>query len=284
MNGFQSLVLASLLSGASIAHVQAETGVRIERDLVYATADGLDLKLDLYLPPKAAAAAEAPPLVVWIHGGGWESGDKARGPMLGYVAAGYAAASINYRLSQQATFPAQIHDCKAAIRWLRAKAAQFGYDADRIGVTGGSAGGHLASLLGTTNGNQDLEGELGEHVDTPSDVHAVVNLYGPAHFTRFSPDQGPVFRLLGGSAELGKLASPTTHVSAGDPPFLILHGTADRVVPVEQSRILHERLTQAGVESELIVLDGAGHGGEEFFAARPLGAIAKFLERHLREK
>ena len=135
-------------------------GVKVQRDITYATVDGKDLRLDLYMPEKTAATQ--PPLIVWIHGGAWRQGNKNNNGLLVWAAAeGFAIASIQYRLSGEAKFPAQVHDAKGAIRWLRAHAHEYGYDARKIAVAGGSAGGHLAALVGTSGGVQALEGDVG---------------------------------------------------------------------------------------------------------------------------
>ena len=151
------------------------------RDLVYAKTPQRELALDLYIPD----GATKPPLIVWVHGGAWRAGSKAKPPALWMLERGYAVASISYRLSQQAVFPAQIHDCKAAIRWLRAHASKYGYDAERIGAWGASAGGHLVALLGTSSGVKELEGDLGYN-DQSSRVQAVVDYFGPTDVTAMS--------------------------------------------------------------------------------------------------
>lgn len=150
-------------------------------DIHYATVDGHELKLDLYLPKKV----EKPPLIVWVHGGAWRSGSKDRMPLTDLVREGYAVASVDYRLSPVARFPAAIHDIKAAIRFLRATERDYGYDARKIAIAGASAGGHLVALVGTTNGHKELEGEVGDHGDhgdQSSDVQAIVSYYGASNF------------------------------------------------------------------------------------------------------
>ncbi len=167
----------------------------------------------------------------------------------------FAAASIDYRLSGEAKWPAQIHDCKAAIRWLRAHANDYGYDAERIGVIGQSAGGHLASLVGLTHQERALEGNLGAHPNTPSAVRCVIDFYGPSDLNALGDPLGntpsPISKLLGGStiskAKEAIEASPVSHVDDQDVPFMIIHGTRDPVVPLDQSERLHQALTKAGV-------------------------------------
>ena len=261
------------------------------RNLEYARVGDLSLRLDLYMPAKSEAK---PPLIVWIHGGGWRNGSKERVRNAWLVQEGYALASINYRLSDKGPFPAQIHDCKAAIRWLRANASKFGYDARHIGVAGSSAGGHLAALLGTGAGVEDLEGTVGSNLEQSSRVQAVLDLYGPADMaamrvparTRRRPHA--VTLLLGGTPkevpDVAKRASPVTHVTKDDAPFLILHGERDRLVPVQQSTSLHAKLRASGVPSELHVLPGAGHGGPAFDAADTRKRILAFFDRTLKGK
>lgn len=250
--------------------------------------------LDLYFPEKTSAAAL--PLVVYIHGGGWMSGTKQEGrPVADALTATgeYAVASINYRLIQDALWPAQIHDCKAAIRFLRANAGRYGIEPERIAVMGISAGGHLAALLGTTIGEEQVEGTLGAFRNTSSKVSAVIDIFGPANFETFfgkgsdivemSRTNGAI-RLLGLSDEVirrnARLASPAHWISENDPPFLIVHGTRDQVVPFAQSEELHGELTAAGVESHFITVEGGGHG----FTSSDLNRRIKvFLDRHLHD-
>mgnify|MGYP000243088367 CR=1 FL=1 len=246
-------------------------GVIALRDLEYARIDGRPLKLDLYLPPAGNTPA---PVIVWIHGGAWRAGNKNRCRALYLASDGFAVASIQYRLSTEAIFPAQIHDCKAAIRFLRARAAGFGLDPTRIGVWGGSAGGHLAALLGTTGGMAGLEGDVGGHTAQSSRVQAVVDFCGPSllaedqlgHVRPERADQarGAVEALLGGDPRekqaLARLASPALHASPDDAPFLIVHGRQDPLVPLRQSEILAEALRAAGVPVCLHVLEDQGHG------------------------
>ena len=252
--------------------------------------DSAAQKLDLYPPGEAASNAPAP-LVVWIHGGAWRSGDKRPAPHLDLLrSAGFAVASINYRLSGEATFPAQIHDGKAAIRWLRAHAADHQLDPRRIGVWGSSAGGHLAALLGTSGGVAELEGRVGDHLDQPSDVQAVCDWYGPTDLLRMSESRceidhdaadSPQSQLLGGLVQQRRAeaarANPITYLNAAAPPFLIMHGCNDRTVGILQSELLHAALTKAGVASEFIAVEGATHAGEGFDAER----VRQFFLEHL---
>jgi acetyl esterase/lipase len=263
-------------------------GVRRVANQTYHSPKEGDVLLDLYLPEKAPAAAL--PVIVWVHGGGWNKGSKEN-PPLGWLATeGYAVASINYRLSWLARWPAQIDDVRAAVRWIRVNAAKHGLDPERIAVAGGSAGGHLAALAGTE------PPPAGEKV--PSRVRAVIDLYGPTDLLTMpgnTPGAGRTdtdlarsngARMLGGPVrerpELARAASALHHVSSDDPPFLILHGDRDPQVPLEQSQRLHEALRAAGVSSELVVLPGAGHGGKEFATPEIRARIRAFLASALR--
>jgi acetyl esterase/lipase len=253
-------------------------GTRVRRGLPYATLPGIrPLELDLYLPPEGDTA---PPLAVFLHGGGWRAQSRhGVGPAYAgrspsaferVAQAGVAVASADYRLSGEATWPAQLHDAKAAVRWLRARAGELGVDGDRIAAWGESAGGHLAELLGLTADDAALEGEVG--VTGPSSaVSAVVAWYAPSDVAAVATDTGadpmdPGTRealLLGGppAADPGRAAqaSPLSHVSPAAPPFLLLHGAADGFIPCVQSERLYTALVEAGVEAELDVYEDADH-------------------------
>jgi acetyl esterase/lipase len=186
-NRIGSMALAAVLACVSLTNCEAAAlpkGVRFLQDLQYVEHGHERNRLDLYLPEKAESRL---PLIVWIHGGGWQAGSKEACPTVYLAAKGYAVASINYRLSQHAAYPAQIEDCKAAIRWLRANAAKYHLDPDRVGVWGGSAGGHLVALLGTTAGMKELEGK-GGNLDQSSRVQCVVDFFGPTDFVTWNPD------------------------------------------------------------------------------------------------
>ncbi|MBA4016876.1 MAG: lipase [Pirellula sp.] len=261
-------------------------GVRVERDLEYARRGEQRMLLDLYLPEKAS---EGPlPVVVWVHGGGWSAGSKDRCPATFLAAEGFAVASINYRLSQEARWPAQIDDCREAIRWLRKEAKARGFDAEHIGVWGGSAGGHLVALLGTLDVPSDEA--------TSSRVQAVCDWYGPSDLLTMPPNvlsagkteadlaKANGAKLLGGIVrdrpELARQASAFYQASAGDAPFLIMHGDADPQVPLEQSERLHNALTKAGVSSTFQVMSG-GHGGPAFQTEDSKQLVLAFFRKHL---
>ena len=244
--------------------------MKIIKDLPYAQYGERMLRLDLYLP---AAPVSLAPAIVCVVGGGWRSTDKA-----GYVETGTGlaqggliAAAITYRPSPDVNAPGNVHDCKAAVRWLRANAAKYGIDPTRIGALGGSAGGHLVSLLGTTSGRPELEG-VGGNPTQSSAVQAVCDFCGPTDLTRGAQ---PAFRqahpvlveceeaYLGGPAaqrrELAKLVSPLFHVSATTAPTWIIHGDRDDIVPIDESRLFHEALKKHGVETVLRVVQGGTH-------------------------
>jgi acetyl esterase/lipase len=280
------LLLASVLSSAGMAPAQVRAtkmppappvpeGVRAYRDLVYVASGHERQKLDLFVPQNAAQPL---PVIIWVHGGGWANGDKSGVPPLrqGYAERGYAIASVNYRLSQHAIFPAQIEDCKAAIRWLRAHAKQYHLNAESFGVWGSSAGGHLAALLGTSGDVREFD--VGAHLDMSSRVQCVMDDYGPTEFTQMdahripgasmahSTPGSPESRLIGGlisdPANAAKVArvNPITYVTRDDPPFLINHGDQDPLVPHHQSELLFDALKAAGVQVRLNTVKGGGHG------------------------
>jgi acetyl esterase/lipase len=247
-------------------------GFKVIRDVEYTPGGGPSRSLDLYVPE---ARPEKPlPLVVWIHGGAWLGGSKDRPNGIALLREGFALASINYRFSNEAIFPAQIQDCKAAIRFLRAKSADYGIDPARIGVFGASAGGHLVALLGVAADVK--EWEVGEYLDQTSKVQAVCDWFGPTNLltmaaqsrsdSRIQHDapESPESRLIGATVpeapEKSKAASPLTYVTADDAPMLIVHGDADPLVPVQQSETFHEALEKAGVKSKLHIVKGGGHG------------------------
>ncbi len=271
------------------------------RDIAYA-GDELDShKLDLHIPNGTTGPM---PVVIWIHGGGWMSGDKNLGLnnfQLRYARNGYVVASLNYRLSSEAIFPAQIHDCKAAIRWLRANAAKYGLDPTRFAVWGSSAGGHLAALLGTSNDVADLEGTVGSNSQYSSRVQAVVDWYGPTDLLQMDAQAiaqgcGSSNHNSANSAEsllVGcqiqtcpqavQRANPLTYYTADDPPFFIQHGTTDCTVSIGQSQILQNLLQSNGHDAAFIPVVGAGHGGPLFSAETNLQQVDSFLNSRLRQ-
>ena len=268
-----SAAVALLLTATPAAEV------RVVRDVTYAARESGELKLDLYLP----AEVTAPP-VLYIHGGGWSRGDKADGRNALFLAeAGRPVASVQYRLSPAARFPAQLNDCFAAALWLRVNAPRYGFEAERYGVVGESAGGHLAALLALT----------GDPARRPS---AVVQLFCPTDLTRHvrqtrRPGRQPsqsVQQLVGGdptadpsARKLADRASPITHVGPDAPPFLLVHGTADDLVDTDQTARFAEALRKAGNDVEIAWVPGAGHAGPAFWGPDMQARYATFLDRHL---
>lgn len=289
---FANRLLLSIVILAHAANAPAAEP-RVRKDLEFAKVDGHSMKLDLYMPE---AESPEPRLVVWIHGGGWRGGSKDRCFVSWLTDHGYAVASISYRLSNVATFPAQIHDCKGAIRWLRANAKRLGYRTDRIAVAGSSAGGHLAALVGTSGGVEALEGTVGGNLDQSSRVDAVVDYYGPTDFVlrsktqpaRSNPPGSPVHGLLGGGAdqlvELAKQASPAFHVTKDDPPFLVFQGGKDKKVLLDQAERIRDVYAEAKLPLDLHVLEGSGHGGNEFYTGENRTLVLDFLTKHLGEE
>ncbi len=238
----------------------------IQKDVTYCTPDGNPQKMDLYFPK--VSDGKPAPVVVYVHGGAWQTGDKAGGVGMGEVPLlsqrGYLFVSINYRLAPKFKWPAQIQDSKCAIRFLRAHAKSYNLDPNRIGVMGSSAGGHLVALLGVTDTSAGFD--VGEYLDQSSRVQAVVDLFGPADLTvkHFTETQGNILRGVFGAQAPGDpvlaKASPVTYVSKDDAPFLILQGDKDTTVPPSQSQELYDRLKAGGVPATLVIVKNAGHG------------------------
>jgi len=255
----------------SALQIPIPAGVRLIEDIPYAATDDPRQTLDIYLPDPPAVSGPLP-VIAYLHGGGWTMGSKvsARPQMLPLVASGrFAAVSIGYRLSWQEPWPAQIHDVKAGIRWIRAHAAQYGLDPARICAFGPSAGGHLAAMLGTTNGVAAAEGTLGENTGQSSDVQCAVDFFGPADLrgaAALDPLGKPsiVTQLLGGAAvehpDMAAEASPVFQVDAGDVPFFIVHGTDDPLVAYSDSVKLAAALEAAKVPVVFQTVEGGGHG------------------------
>lgn len=282
-----TFVCAGPVKAGASAQIQS---AEVLKDLIYASINGRMLLLDLYLPTSGHRPV---PVILWVHGGGWRQGSKENALGARLASEGYAVASINYRLSGEAIFPAQLEDCKAAVRWLRAHAADYGLDQNRIGAWGSSAGGHLAALLGVTGDH--IEFDIGDNLAYSSAVQAVCDYYGPTDLTVIGSTPGYTVHaradsaeslLLGGaaSANLQKAAaaSPVSYISADDAPFLIVHGTNDPVVPPAQSKLLYDALVEAKVEADLHMVENAGHGGPEFASNEMLKTVVSFFNRYLR--
>jgi acetyl esterase/lipase len=271
------------------------------KDLAYATVSSAQ-KLDLYIP----ATGSGPfPVVIMVHGGGFMMGDKADGAGLAGVdqllAAGYAVASINYRLSGEATYPAQIHDAKAAVRFLRANAQTYNLNAQKFGAWGASAGGNIVALLGTTCGVAELEGADLGNADQSSCIQAVVDWFGPIDFLKMDEQfagtscpqthnaaDSPESKLVGATIQtvpdLVRTTNPMNYIDATDAPFLIQHGSADCNIPPVQGKNLADALGAViGADNATYTLiDGAGHGGAQFQTTENLNVVIGFLDQHLR--
>jgi acetyl esterase/lipase len=283
--------------------LETSRGTRLLTGVPYAALPGIrPLEIDVWLPQGSEDPA---PAVLFLHGGGWRAGSRHlagpafRGvlpsPFEQVARAGIAVASADYRLSGEAIWPAQLHDVKAAVRWLRARAGELGIDGERIAAWGESAGGHLAELLGLTTRDPALEGDVG--VTGPSSrVSAVVAWYAPSDLAAMAADTGtdPMdpdtreARLLGAPPpvvpDAAAQASPITHVSPGAPPFLLLHGAADRLVPCVQSERLRSALQETGLNAELRVYPAADHmwsgspGAAQQALQQTIGALTRWLE------
>ena len=274
--------------------VKLESAVHVIPNIAYVEGDNPRQQLDLVLPEQPTVSGPLP-VVVLIHGGGFRKGsrDGYLGRAKQYAATGrYAAATIGYRLSGEAIWPAQIHDCKAAVRWLKAHAAEYHLDRSRFAAGGGSAGGHLAAMLGVSAGVADMEGKLGKHLDQSSRVACVVERYGPTDLLTMNDAPGkmdhnapdsPESALIGGPIQehrqRARSASPTTYVTGDDAAFLILHGEDDMSVPLDQSHRLHRLLREAEVPATLIAFPDAGHGLKGVRGL--LDHELEFLDRHL---
>jgi acetyl esterase/lipase len=283
----RAAALLLILVGASRARadeVDFETGIE------YTNPDGQHVKLNIARPHTGAGPF---PAVLCIHGGGFRAGDRKGYDTLCKQLAerGYVAATASYRLAPKYQFPAAVHDVKAAVRWLRAHAAEYKIDPDRIGVTGGSAGGHLAQFLGVTPGVAQFEGD-GGNTNQSSRVACVVNFYGPSDFTKSygkSVDAAEVLPMfLGGNLETARqrhiIASPLSWATPEAAPTLIVHGTKDPYVAFEQATWMIDRLKTVGVEADLLTLEGAGHGFKGEDARRADKAMFEFFDKHLKPK
>ena len=284
---FLGALIVSSSPQALAADLVVPEGVKFERGVEFSNVAGQHLDLDIAQP-----SGKGPfPAVVCIHGGGFRAGKKESFDALCLTLAqrGYVAMTITYRLAPAFPFPAAVEDCKAAVRWLRANAAKYNVDPTRIGVTGGSAGGHLAQFLGVTAGVREFEGE--GNLDQSSAVKCVVNYYGPSDLTQSygkSVDAAEVLPLFfGGNLEQKRrehiLGSPLYWVNPLAAPTLCIHGTEDKYVAFEQAQWLVDRLKASAVEAELLKLEGAGHGFKGADADKAQAALLEFFERHLQK-
>ena len=273
----------------SIASRAGETNRwTIIREIEFARAGEQRLKLDLHVPN----AKPRPLLILWVHGGAWRSGSKNSMPLGKLVEDGYAVASADYRLSTEAKFPAQIHDLKAAIRFLRGHSGQWSVPSKKIVIAGDSAGAHLAALVGVSNGNAELEGDVGGDPAESSDVQGIISFYGAANLTTILNQSTPhglevrvpaLDLLLGGQPDalpaLARLASPVFHVDRHDPPLLLLHGDQDPQMPINQSHELCGAYKRVSAPVQFEVVNGAAHGGAAFYDAKRMTIVKKFLRR-----
>ncbi|WP_231131197.1 alpha/beta hydrolase [Crateriforma conspicua] len=274
-------------------------GVRYVSDVLFKEVDGLELKLDLLLPAKSEL--EKTPVAVWIHGGAWMRGNKARDLrrfdqlVARVLRRGVAFVSIEYRLSGQATFPAQVVDCNDAIAFLHRNRDQYNLDVGSLILMGSSAGGHLATLVGVTHA-KGIPGFSSGYDSSDVHIMGVVDFYGPIDLLKLqgkrdavdlSSDRSPEARLLGHSPRLrpesARLASPSTHIDPESPPFLIFHGDQDKRVPLDQSELLLSLLQKHGVQSRLVIVEGAVHGDEKFDETSYNDAVLTFMDSLLRE-
>jgi acetyl esterase/lipase len=260
-----------------------ETGrVTVEQDVVFGTGGGRDLKCNVYMPPQQGSAR---PAVLLVHGGGWATGDRMQlhgyGILIGRL--GYVCVATEYRLSGESKWPAQIQDVKACLRWMRANAGRLGIDAQKITVSGNSAGAHLALMVAGTPNMAEFEGD-GGNTGVATDVAACIAIYGPALL--YAPGQplSDQFSFLFGrgyTEETARTASPIAHVSAGFPPTLLITGNKDELVPVESSFLMYDALTKAGARAELHVYEGAPHAfdQEPAFGRQCASIMTLFLDR-----
>ena len=285
-----TFVLLAFTVAAAASRLSAAETPRIEiKDLVFATVESRELALDVYRPTGDVAG-----VIVWVQGGAWRAGSRANVDLKDMTNHGWAVASVDYRLSGDARFPAQVHDIKAAIRYLRAHASELGLPAYPFVVAGSSAGGHLAALVGTSNRFAALEGEVGDHVATDSAVQAIVDLYGASNLLTILPQSTPhglkvrkpaLELLLGGQPEdvpdLARLASPVVHVDANDPPLYLSHGDQDPQMPINQAHELHGAYEKLGLPVTFTVMHGSAHGGPAFTTPAELARIDAFLRENL---
>lgn len=273
----------------SSLQITAQNDTIVTKNVLYGGEADKKLVLDIYKLKKDLH----PNLIVWIHGGAWHSGSKEN-PPLNLLGNGYALASVNFSLSTEKIFPAQVQEIKAAIRFLRANAGKYGYRPDKIVIWGSSSGGHLASLVATTNNNKDLEGDLGQYIGTSSSVQGCIDYFGPTNFLTILNQSTPhglnvrlpaLAILLGKPVEqattLAKLASPVYQVDAGDPPMFIVHGEQDGQVPINQSIELMSAYKTNKLKVQMEFIPYAGHSDPAYFKKELLDKIDKFLKENV---
>jgi acetyl esterase/lipase len=282
------LALLSCVVALSVRADDVPAEVKVDVNVTYRTLDdGKEMKLDIAYPTGEGAH----PTVLCVHGGAWRFGSrKELNRWIRYLADdGYVGVAVSYRLLPDGKWPAPIEDCKTAVRFLRANASKYHIDKDRIGALGYSAGGHLVALLGLAGKDAGFEGK--DYLEQSSKLQAVVDFYGPSDLTKFGNDesaQKSTFSpLLGGSykdnPEAYKKASPINYVSKDAPPFLLLHGSKDWLVPPEQSRELYKKLKEAGAQPDLVEIEGASHGFFRDDMRKANEAVLKFLAEQLKK-
>ena len=289
------LIAALLVACSAFAQPTPGTGTfTTVSNLEYANVSGKSLQLDLRIPDGRGPF----PVILYLHSGAWISGDRTGGPAVRQASRGYAVASIDYRLAPEFIWPSQVEDAKAAVRWLRANAARFDLDPDRIGVWGTSAGGHIGAVLGTSGGETSLEGMQLGNAQFSSRVKAVVDFYGPTDLLKIDEQKLPCIPLDGNASymppslligcpiqqckEKTETANPINYVSNDDPPFLIMHGMLDCLVPFQQSVMLHDALEASHVDSTLILIPTGDHGGRAFDEQKYQQMVSDWLDKHLR--
>jgi acetyl esterase/lipase len=284
-----SLSVAGIVAMFVIAAKNRAAGITVERGIVFGKGGDTELKLDLAMPQ----SGDGPfPALVFVPGAGWRTGSRQdmNHFIEGVAHLGFVGVTPDYRLVPTARFPAQIEDCKAAVRWLRANAAKYRVRSDRIGVIGFSGGGHLACMLGVTAPADGLEG-AGGNSDQSSAVQAVVSFFAPTDFSTHDwpkdLDTEVIIPFLGGTAaeqpEAYRRASPISFISKNTPPFLLFHGTSDKLIPIDQSKRLAERLKSFGVPVQLVILEGENHGFSDANNQKCMQQMLDFLNERLKK-
>jgi len=287
-NKLLALIIVIWTANLAMMPISPAAEPTITRDVAYTQSGDPAQRLDLYHPTKRQSNA---PLIIWVHGGAWRSGTKSDVPIVSLLQHGFAIASIDYRLTPQAPFPAQVHDIKAAIRFLRSRASEYGVDPQRFIIAGSSAGGHLAALVGVSSGVSELAGTDPSNANESSAVAAIVSFYGASNLQTILSQSTPyglsvrvpaLQLLLGGQPEdhpdKAKLASPTAHVDATDPPLFLIHGDQDPQMPIEQADELARAYRQAKLPVNMHVVKGGVHGGKGFYEPEVLTQVAEFLK------
>lgn len=292
-------IVLSIITLFLSLNIYSQTTFTSHLNIEYANIEGFSLQLDIHTPDQQTAPT---PLIIWIHGGGWQGGSRSLSPngfQLRQAQRGYAVASLSYRLSGRAKFPAQIYDVKTAIRWLRANAQTYNLDVNKFAVWGSSAGGHLSVLVGTSSAAGALEDFSSGNANQNSKVQAVLDWFGPTDLLQMDANALPctiICHSCSGSPEANLLGCPIPNcrlkakrpnpirfINSNSiyPPFLIMHGTADCSVPPHQSQLLQNALTSIGATSNLVLLEGAGHGGAQFTTPENLALVDNFFDTNL---